>query len=96
MGDFDFNFIHTIIYLIPLGILVWKMSGIAHQVKRNTQDLTVLDEKLNEHINLQRTKGNELAEKVNKISHDVTALLTSMDHLKADLEVLKKERLKGE
>ena len=90
MNNVDFNFIHTIIYLIPLGIIVWKMSGIAHQAKRNMQDVTELEEKLNEHIGLQRTKGNDLAVKVDKISHDVTALLTSMEHLKADLEVLKK------
>ena len=87
--NFDLSFINTIIYLTPLGILIWKMSGIAHQVKKNTQDLIELDEKVDSHISLQRTKGSELAGKVDKISHDVTALLTSMDHLKADIEALK-------
>jgi len=90
MNNLDFDFLHTIIYLIPLGILIWKMSSVAHQTKENAKDVDELARKFNNHIELQRSKGTELAGKVEKISHDVTALLTSMEHLKADLEVLKK------
>ena len=83
--------IQTIIFLTPVIILIWKMSGYAHQINQNKINIDNLGKKLDEVVKKQQTEQSEMVAKISIVSSNVTEILAIFKYLKEDIDYIKKD-----
>ena len=89
-----FDLIQGILYLLPMILGLWKLSSVVHQVKTNAKDVNDLGKRLNNVVETLKAENTELINKFNIMTNQITELLTSMSHIRKDIEELKSD-MKG-
>ena len=86
-----FSLIQTIISLAPAIVLIWKMSGYAHDIKENRKDIDGLGAKMNSSIEKQQAERYDMINKITVTGNNIIEVLTTIKFMKSDIENIKNE-----
>lgn len=66
--------IEAVVFLIPLGTLIWKMSSLASRVKQNENDIKEVKQEQKENISCLNAKIDKLLGSVNEIKISIAEI----------------------
>ena len=83
--------VQAVLFLAPLVALIWKIAGVVYQVKANKADIDNLGRKISEMSNTAKVEAEGVLSKITTISLNITELLTSLHHLRKDMDSMKSD-----
>ena len=86
--------IQGITYFGPLAIIIWNAAITHYKVKKNKEDIDKVGIKVDDVVNSLKAENTELLLRFNLATNQITELITSMSHVRKDMEELKSD-MKG-
>jgi uncharacterized protein YoxC len=81
--------IQSIVFVLPVVMIIWKLSGVIHAVERHTKDIDGLGKKINDLLIVKNETDDMLAKKIEKIEKTLTEVSTSMQFIQRDVKEVK-------
>ena len=85
------SLIQTVISLAPAIVLIWKMSGYAHQINKNKEDINNIGNKLNGIIEKSQAERTNTTNQIISLNNNVSQILTEFKYLKENIDDMKKD-----
>lgn len=73
--------IQAVAFLTPVGVLVWKMSGLNHKVIENTKDIEGIGKGLAELRNNVNSETRIVLTKIDSVDKAVIELMSTSQHI---------------
>ena len=83
--------IQTVISIAPAIVLVWKMSGYAHQINSNKGDIDNVGKKLNDAIEKFHVERSDTIKQITSLNNNVVQVLAEFRYLKDNIDDMKKD-----
>ena len=83
--------IQTVISIAPAIVLVWKMSGYAHQINSNKGDIDNVGKKLNDAIEKFQVERSDTIKQITSLNNNVVQVLAEFRYLKDNIDDMKKD-----
>jgi uncharacterized protein (DUF342 family) len=78
--------IQSIVFFIPIGLIIWRMSALNSNIQENKKDIDGLGKKIRDQD--EKIK-NDLSMKLDKVENTLIELSTSMQFTQRDIEEIK-------
>jgi ribosomal protein L11 len=83
--------VQSVVFLIPVGMLIWKLAGVYHTTEKHSKDIDGLGKKVGEIIEADNKTIAKMSTKLDELENTLIAMTESMKYTQRDIGEIKTE-----
>lgn len=85
-----YNLIEVLVFLLPVGALVWKAAKQSGRIEELEKDLDRLGRKVEDITKTNRQAIEEISKNITALTISISSITTSLEYIKKSIDEVKK------